>query len=80
MTTQPWGQLHHRDQPGTRHTIVVIDHRRLCGKPLRNLHSKCLTEQDRVSRENINHPSSEAAFLIPIPEAAPHDHRIPADI
>ena len=34
---------------------------------MRNLHRKCLSELDRLMRENTNHPSPEGTFLIPTP-------------
>ena len=34
---------------------------------MRHLHRKCLSEWDRLLRENTNHPSSEGTFLIPTP-------------
>ena len=64
------GQRHHRHQPGTRHEIVLVEHRGLRGEPVRNLHRKCLSELDRLLRENTNHPSSEGTFFIPTPRRA----------
>ena len=43
------GQRHHRHQPGTRHEMLVIEHRRLRGEPMRNLHRKCLSELDPIA-------------------------------
>ena len=42
------GQRHHRHQPGARHEIVLIEHRRLRGEPMRHLHRKCLSELDPI--------------------------------
>ena len=32
------GQRHHRHQPGARHEMLVIEHRRTRGEPMRHLH------------------------------------------
>jgi len=40
----PFGQRHHRHQTGTRHEVVIVEHRRIYGESVRNLHRKCLSE------------------------------------
>ena len=42
------GQGHHRHQPGTRHQMVIVEHRRLRGEAMRHLHRKCLSELDQI--------------------------------
>jgi hypothetical protein len=42
------GQRHHRHQPGTRHEMIVIEHRTTRGELVRNLHPKCLSEMDTI--------------------------------
>ena len=58
------GQRHHRHQPGARHEMVIIEHRRRRGEPMRHLHRKCLSELGRLMRENTNHPSSEGTVTL----------------
>src|SRR4029078_4616984 len=42
------GQGHDRKQPGARHEMLIIEHRRLRGEPMRNLHRECLSELIRL--------------------------------
>ena len=35
------GQRHHRHQPGARHEMIVIEHRRTRAELMRHFHRKC---------------------------------------
>src|SRR6185312_12889298 len=41
-------QCHHRDQPGTRHEVVVVEHRRISHEVVRHLHRKCLSQAGQI--------------------------------
>ena len=42
------GQSHHRHQPGARHEMILIEHRRIGCEPMGHLHRKCLSCAGRL--------------------------------
>lgn len=62
------GQPHHRHQLGQRHEILIVEHHRLRGEPVRNLHPKCPSELDRSLHRHSDHRSSEGAFHLRYPD------------